>query len=138
MAKRGRASGSKNQTQVLGDFAEDLGRFLGTAEHKARGWLDQRKSIASQLSQVRDKADQLLRELTGGAASMALTVTRSRRNRPLGSGKKAKRQGRTFTAAQRKQQAERMRAYWAKRKGKTAKRGRKAAKTFPDGTSRKS
>lgn len=129
MAKRGRQSGSKNRTQVLEDFAEDLGRFLGTAEHKARGWLDQRKSIASQLSQVRDKADQLLRELTGGAANMALTVTRSRRGRSIGSGKKAKRKGRTFTAAQRKQQAERMRAYWAKRKAKTAKRGRKAAKT---------
>ena len=115
MAKRGRQSGSKNRTQVLEDFAEDLGRFLGTAEHKARGWLDQRKSIASQLSQVRDKADQLLRELTGGAANMALTVTRSRRGRSIGSGKKAKRKGRTFTAAQRKQQAERMRAYWGNR-----------------------
>jgi hypothetical protein len=117
VAKRGR----KPAGEALAGFAEDLGRILGTAENKARGWLDQRKSIASQLAQVRDKADQLLRELTGGAANMAVAVTRSR-GRPPGSGKKAKRKGRTFTAAQRKEQAERMRAYWAKRKGKSAKK----------------
>jgi ABC-type transporter Mla subunit MlaD len=113
MAKRGRKAGGK-----LGDFAETLGTLLGSAEHSARGWLDQRKQIASQLAQVRDKADQLLRELTGGAANMAVAVTRSRKTAK----KTTSRKGRTFTAAQRKEQGERMRAYWAKRKAKSAKK----------------
>jgi ABC-type transporter Mla subunit MlaD len=116
MAKRVVRDGGK-----LGDFAETLGRLLGTAESKARGWMDQRKQIASQLAQVRDKADQLLRELTGGAAQMAVAVTRSRKSPK----KTAKRTGRTFTAAQRKAQAAKMKAYWAKRKAQAARTGRK-------------
>ncbi len=113
---------------AIGDFAQEMGRILGTAENKARSWLDQRKSIATQLTQVRDKADSLLRELSGGAASLASAATGKRRGRPPGSGKKktAKKRGRTFTAAQRKEQAERMRAYWANKK-KTGKKSRKKA-----------
>src|SRR4051794_11518412 len=38
---------------VLGDFAEDLGKLLGTAQAKASSWLDQRKVIADQLAQIR-------------------------------------------------------------------------------------
>ncbi len=124
MAKRGRKPGTTEQAQSLGDFAEDLGRYLGTAENKARGWLDQRKAIVAQLSQLRDKTDSLLRELTEGGANVVATVRLAgkRRGRPLGSGKKTtKKRGRTFTAAQRKEQAERMRAYWAN-KNKTAKK----------------
>ena len=121
MAKRGR----KPAGEALAGFAADLGRILGTAEHKARGWLDQRKSIAGQLAQVRDKADQLLRELTGGAANMAAAVAGSRRGRSPGSGKKAgKRKGRTFTEAQRKAQGRRMKAYWTAKR-KAAKKGSK-------------
>ena len=37
-----RRSAAKRQTTQLESFAEDLGRLLGTAENKARGWLDQR------------------------------------------------------------------------------------------------
>ncbi len=115
---------------AIGDFAEDLGRLLGTAENKARGWLDQRSSIASQLAQVRDKADELLRELTGGAANMASAVMKSPRGRPPASGKKtAKKRGRSFTAAQRKEAADRMRAYWAKRKKAAGKKKPADAKT---------
>jgi hypothetical protein len=48
---------------------------------------------------------------------VAVVGLAKRRGRPPGSGKRtAKKRGRTFTAAQRKEQAERMRAYWAKRK----------------------
>ena len=126
MAKRGR----KPAGEALAGFAEDLGRILGTAENKARGWLDQRKSIAGQLAQVRDKADQLLRELTGGAANMAVAVTRSRRGRPPGSGKKAvKKRGRTFTAAQREEQGRRMKAFWAAKRKTAKKRSKKTART---------
>jgi hypothetical protein len=124
----------KRAASTLETFAEDLGKILGTAENKARSWLDQRKSIAQQLTAVRDKADELLRELTGGAAKMASAVSQARLGRPPRSpntqaGKK-KPGRRKFTAAQRKEQGERMRAYWAARKAKTAKKaGRKKAGT---------
>jgi hypothetical protein len=120
----------KTTSRYFESFAEDLGRLLGSAENKARGWLDQRKSIAKQLTSVRDKADELLRELTGGAAQMAAAVNRARRGRPPGSENTAKKAGRRkFTAAQRKEQGERMKAYWAKRKAKTAKKAGRKTKT---------
>ncbi len=118
----------------MGDFAEDLGRFLGTAEHKARGWLDQRKAIIAQLSQLREKTDGLLRELTEGSSNMIAVVGLRRRGRPPGSGKKtAKKRGRTFTAAQRREQGERMRKYWANKK-KTAKKTSRKSARGGDGT----
>lgn len=111
--------------QHLADFAEDLGRLLGTAERKATEWLGQRQTIAERLTQVRDKANQLLQDLQAGATTLAAAV-RTRRGRPVGSKSKRnpakvktsvrKRTGRTFTAAQRKAQGLRMKAYWAKRK----------------------
>ena len=107
----------KRSGSPLETFAEDLGRVLGTAENKARSWLSQRKDIAKQLTAVRDKADELLRELSGGAARMAAAVNQARRGRPPGSKNVGKKTGRRkFTAAQRKEQAARMKAYWAKRK----------------------
>jgi hypothetical protein len=124
-----RSSAAQRQATHLESFAEDLGRMLGTAENKARGWLDQRKAIVRQLSQLREKTDSLLRELTESGANMVVAVglARGKRGRPPGSGKKtAKKRGRTFTAAQRKEQGERMRAYWAaKRKAATKKSGLK-------------
>jgi hypothetical protein len=115
-----RTSAAKHETTQLESFAEDLGRLLGTAENKARGWLDQRKAIVAQLAQLRDKTDSLLRELTEGGAKMVAAVRLARgtqRRRPPGAGKKTpKKRGRRFTAAQREEQAERMRAYWANRR----------------------
>jgi hypothetical protein len=131
MAKK-RAKGKNATYGKLGDFAEDLGRVLGTAQNKAEGWLGQRKTIAAQLTKVRETADTLLRQLSAGAADIVAVglAGAKRRGRPSGS-KNTKKRGRTFTAAQRKEQAERMRAYWAKRKAKGArkaggKRGRKS------------
>ncbi len=138
MAKKKAAAAVTASNTRLETFAEDLGRVLGTAEHKARGWLDQRKDIVKQLSQLRDRTDTLLRELTDGGANMAIAVGLARgtnRGRPSGSAKTGgkKRGRRTFTAEQRRQQGERMKAYWAKRKaeGKKSgkKRGRKGAAT---------
>jgi hypothetical protein len=45
------------------EFAEDLGRLLGTARTKAEGWLGQRKQIAKHLEEIRDTAAHLLTEL---------------------------------------------------------------------------
>ena len=94
----------KSGSVTLETFAEDLGKLLGSAENKARGWLDQRKSIAKQLTSVRDKADELLRELTGGAAKMAAAVNQARRGRPPGSKntKPAVKKRRKMSAAARK------------------------------------
>ena len=45
------------------DFAEELGKLLGTAEAKAKGWLDQRSEIAKILVGIRDTATKLLSDL---------------------------------------------------------------------------
>ena len=38
----------------LEDFAEDLGRLLGSAQAKAEGWIGQRNAITDQLTQNPD------------------------------------------------------------------------------------
>ncbi|SRR5216684_7620049 len=42
--------------QKIEDFAEDLGKLLGSARSKAESWLSQRKAIVKHLSEVRDAA----------------------------------------------------------------------------------
>ena len=92
MAKRGRRPVSKGQGQApmttpptsgskLEDFAEDLGRLLGTTKAKAEGWLGQRQNVAKQLEQIRDTASDLLNQLSGGRIGS--------RKRPGGPPKKA-------------------------------------------------
>ena len=110
------------QADALGDFAEDLGRLLGTAESKARGWLDQRSAIADKLTQVRDSADQLLRQLSGSATGLAQGLARGvrRRGRPPGSKNTTKRAGRKkrppMSAEARQRIADAQRKRWAKQK----------------------
>jgi len=53
----------------IGDFAEDLGRLLGSAERKATEWLDQRQTVATQLTAIRDKATALLSQLGRDSSS---------------------------------------------------------------------
>jgi hypothetical protein len=76
MAKRGRRStveaagqvtetGTTSASSKIEDFAEDLGRLLGSARVKAEGWLGQRQNVAKQLEQIRDTASGLLNQLTG-------------------------------------------------------------------------
>ncbi len=113
------------------DFAEDLGRLLGTAQAKASNWLNERKSVIEELTQLRDTASQLLGELTGSAASPGSSRGGARRGRPPGSqngrattrtarssGKGGRRQ---MSAAARKEVSERMRRYWAERRKAKAK-----------------
>ena len=93
MAKRSTTPGrtdSPAQARML-NFAEDLGRILGTTQAKASAWLNQRQHIAKQLAQVRDTAERLLSELTGSRGSKgsaprqrarkATTTQRPRRRR---------------------------------------------------------
>src|SRR5689334_17307923 len=76
MAKRGRRSTATSVTDssveaTVVNFAEDLGRILGTAQRKAEDWMNQRQAITEQLTQIRDTASKYLHQLTGGDASMA-------------------------------------------------------------------
>jgi hypothetical protein len=50
------------------EFAEDLGKLLGSAKSKAEGWISQRKYIAEHLAGIRDTASGLLTQLGLGDA----------------------------------------------------------------------
>jgi hypothetical protein len=50
------STGAGSEQGALADFAEDLGRLLGSAERKATTWLDQRKAVGDQLAAIRDNA----------------------------------------------------------------------------------
>jgi hypothetical protein len=141
LAKRGRPGlltgpgpnegpdGKTNDT--LGDFAEDLGRLLGTAQTKATAWLEQRQNIASQLTEIRDTANKYLHQLGSEGAQLAGRFQKGRRGRPPGSGARrsvrrppgsadapAPGAGRTMSAAARKRISEAQKLRWAKqRKG---------------------
>jgi len=52
-----------NSESKTEEFAEDLGKLLGTAQVKAQGWLGQRTQIAKALEDVRDTASRLLADL---------------------------------------------------------------------------
>lgn len=62
------------------EFAEDLGRLLGTARGKADKWLAQRRVITKNLQQIRDTATELLNDL-GHQAERTLQSRRARRVR---------------------------------------------------------
>jgi hypothetical protein len=64
------------------DFAEELGKLLGTARAKAEGWLGQRKQIAKTLQGISDTATSLLSQL---GEQVETVVRRGRRGRPPGS-----------------------------------------------------
>jgi hypothetical protein len=97
------------------DFAEDLGRLLGTTQKKAEEWLGQRKALAERLAQIRDAADGYLRQLTGiDKVGNGRRPTAARKAHDVGSGRKRGRPA--MTAAQRKAVGERMKKYWAARK----------------------
>jgi len=125
MAKKKRQSVSETAASTTSarvesavvEFAEDLGRLLGTAQAKADGWMNQRKSVTDQLTQIRDTANRYIQQLTGGSAAGAP----AKRGRPAGSKATgaAKRQGtkRTLSPEARERIAAAQRARWAKQKG---------------------
>ena len=132
MAKKGSGQRTTRQSQnvsKVADFAEDLGRLLGTAQAKASNWLNQRKDVIDELTQLRDTANQLLHDLTGGGP---LTVARGRGRRkgangagaPPAAASGARTSGRPkMSAAARKAVSQRMRRYWAERRKAKAAQG---------------
>jgi hypothetical protein len=104
----------------LGDFAADLGHFLGTVQNRAAGWLEQRKKITDQLTQIRDTANDYLRQL--GAADLMGGVRRGRRPAAQSSpASRGRRKKRTMSPEARERIAEAQRRRWAKhRKAKAA------------------
>ena len=140
MAKKSKGAASASVSDKMENFAEDLGKLLGTAQAKASSWLDQRKSIADQLTQIRDTANDYLQRLSGEAASVAAAVRRgARRGRPPGSKNKTgpykapaaavkgKRKG-GMSAAGRAAVAAAQKARWAKIRAEKAKAARGADK----------
>lgn len=67
------------------DFAEDLGRFYGHAETRAKAWMDQRQAVLAQLTTLRDKASQLISTIAGSDHAEAPAA---RRGRPPGTARK--------------------------------------------------
>ncbi len=139
MAKRGRPaaerpaagaeagsgkSAASTTEQMLGDFAEDLGGLLGQAQAKAGAWLEQRRTIAERLTNIRDTANEYLKQLTGSGAAMAGAVVRARRGRPPGGGatrgpgrpKGSGRKKRTMSPEARAKIAAAQKARWARQK----------------------
>jgi len=113
-------------TGTIEDFAEDLGRFIGSVQAKAEGWLAQRRQVSETLISIRDEATRLLRELGHEAKqartraktqSIAERSTRAWREPQTAVRKRGPGQ-RGWSASQRAAAAERMRKYWATRKKK--------------------
>ena len=109
-------SGESAQSRIV-DFAEDLGRFLGTTQAKASAWMDQRTALLEQLTKVRDTAVHYIEQL-GGTAASALPRRRGMRRAksPAGSPGGTVKKKRTMSAEARAKIAAAQRARWAKQK----------------------
>jgi hypothetical protein len=114
MAKR---RGGRRST-ALDAFAEDLGRILGTAQTKAENWLGQRRLIETQLTQIRDSAAGLLRQLAGRCADLAVAVRRGRRTTARAATRRGpgRPKGRKVSAAARRKMSLAAKRRWAARK----------------------
>jgi hypothetical protein len=115
--------------QKIEEFAEDLGRLLGTARAKAEGWLGQRQAVATRLEEIRDTAADLLKKLGGGSWASVSRATRTVTARRPGRSRVAVAAGeaavaavtaepkrRTMSAAARKAISDAQKARWARQK----------------------
>jgi hypothetical protein len=111
--------------QKIEDFAEELGRLLGSARAKADSWLGQRQQIAKTLEGIRDTATSLLSRLGHQAQAVV-----KRRGRPAATAAStadvapaplSKKKRRKMSAAARKKISEAQKARWAKQKSEKKK-----------------
>ncbi len=133
MAKKGSRQRMARQradaSKTMVDFAEDLGRLLGSAQAKASNWLNQRKDVIDELTQLRDTANQLLTDLAGSGAAAVRGTRRGPRKSANGRTEQeaattgARKGGRRkMSAAARREVSQRMRRYWAARRKEKAAR----------------
>jgi hypothetical protein len=110
----------------LEDFVEDMGQVLSAVRTRAEGWLSERQRITKTLSDIRDTATGLLREL-GHQAEVAVQRVRGRRGRrrrgaraatAAASGRSTSRKRRVFSAETRARMAEAQRKRWAAARAK--------------------
>ena|SRR6185503_9917851 len=102
------------------EFAEDLGRLLGTARAKAEGWLGQRQQISKHLTDIRDTASKLLTDLGHEAQRVvrrrrSLGVLKRGPGRPKGSTNQPRKR-RTMSAAARAKISAAQKARWARQR----------------------
>lgn len=109
MAKRGRPG--KRAEAAIEEFAEDLGRILGTARNRADKWLEQRQTIAKNLEQIRDTAATLLNQLGHQAQAITRGRTRKAASAPA---PVAPRKRRKLSAKARRAISEAQKARWAR------------------------
>ncbi len=115
-------SDTSTTAHKIEEFAEDLGKMLGTARAKAEGWLGQRQAIVKQLTQLRDEATKLLSDLGHEAGRVArrgrvagrrvIGIVKRGPGRPVGSGRKR----RKMSAAARAKISAAQKLRWAKQK----------------------
>ncbi|MQA29012.1 MAG: hypothetical protein GEU82_04120 [Luteitalea sp.] len=110
------------------EFAEDLGRLLGTARAKAEGWIGQRQTVAKHLEEIRDTAAELLKKIGGGGWVSSRGATDGDGVRRPGRPRKAAvtevpavatpepKKKRTMSAAARQAISNAQKARWAKQK----------------------
>jgi hypothetical protein len=106
--------------QTIEDFAEDLGRLLGTARAKAENWLGQRQSVAKELADIRDTASDLLAKLGGAAAESArrARVAAAEAAAPRQRSERRRKPGRPKGFKMSAEARQKMREAWARRKAR--------------------
>ena len=112
MAQRGVRGKRRDAANRIEEFAEDLGRLLGTATAKAETWLGQRKEIAARLAQIRDTAAKVLGDLGHGSNSGG-RGQRTSASRSTADGAQAPRKRRRLSAKARKAISDAQKRRWA-------------------------
>jgi hypothetical protein len=117
---------AKRATTAFEDIAAEVGRLFGTTEAHARRWLEQRNRLVDALQQVRERANELISDLSGQTkrqmkrrARAAAVKTRI----PAGNTTEAKqgRKKRRLSAATRAKMRAAAKRRWAARKKSAAK-----------------
>jgi hypothetical protein len=111
---------AKKDTTTLEDIAAEVGRLFGTTEAHARRWLEQRNRLVDALHVVRDRATELIRDLSGQAGGQRKRRARSpaaRTQNPPGNPEtKEGRKKRHISAATRAKMRAAAKRRWAERK----------------------
>jgi hypothetical protein len=113
-------------TTTFEDIAAEVGRLFGTTEAHARRWLDQRNRLVDALHQVRERANELIGDLSGETkrqmkrrARAAAVKTQIPPGNPAETGQGRKK--RRLSAATRAKMRAAAKRRWAARKKSAAK-----------------